>query len=219
MNTYQVMVGSKGEIIMPSDLRKLLGLFEGDIFEFQVDRDKKVCARGLERSAGPLADFFEDLILSELHCEGYSGDLLKEQLYLQKIRLSTVLDLLAEEARKSRDKGKGVDWRKLIELGDFSSPTRGAYKVIISIRAERDLSKLPKSLMSEVSEIFHMIEQNPTGFKRLRGPYYSTYRVAFNGKTTEQHRIIYTVIEDSQTVNVLSIGERKEIYNWLKGLT
>ncbi len=218
MNTYQVIVGPKGELIMPADLRELLGLLEGDTFELRVEMDGKICARGAERPAGPLADFFEDLILSDLQCEGYSGDRLKEQLFLQKIRLSTAIDCLVEEARTLRDKGKLVEWRTLSELEGFSTLPRGDYKVIISTRAEGDLSKLSKSLRSEVADVFHMIEQNPSGFKRLRGPYYATYRVAFNGKMPGQNRIIYTVMEDSQTVSVISIGERKVIYNWLKGL-
>lgn len=218
MNTYQVIVGSKGEIIMPAELRELLGLLEGDMFELRVDLDGKIYTRGAERSAGPLIDFFEDLILSDLHCEGYSGDSLKENLYLQKIRLSTALDSLAEEARTRRDKGKLVEWRTLSELEGLSTLPRGEYKVIISTRAEGDLSRLPKSLRSEVADIFHMMEQDPSGFKRLRGPFYATYRVAFNGKMPGQNRIIYTVMEDSKTVSVISIGERKVIYNWLKGL-
>ena len=219
MNIYHVFVGPKGEIILPPELRESLALVEGDSLILEVGIDGKIRTQAAERVVGPLADFFEDLILSDLHCEGCSGDLLKDQLYLRKTRLSTVLDRLTEEARYAKENGQGMDWRMMPELeGSLDSMHVGEFKVFISTRAERDLLKLSEALLSEVSNVFEMLERNPVGFKRLRGPYYETYRVSFNGKMIGQYRVIYTVFEDNHTVSVLSIGERKEIYNWLKGL-
>jgi AbrB family looped-hinge helix DNA binding protein len=220
MNTYRVLVGAKGEIILPLELRESLGLVEGDSLDLEVSLNGKIRTRSAERTVGPLADFFEDLILNDLHCDGCSGDLLKEQFYLRKTRLSTVLDRLAEEAREAKEKGQGMDWRMMPELeGSLDSMHKGNFKVFISTRAERDLLKLSEVQLTEVSEVFEMLELHPVQFKRLRGPFYDTYRVSFNGgKMTGQYRVIYTVFEDTHMVSVLSIGERKDIYNWLKGL-
>lgn len=218
MNTYRVLVGANGEIILPSELRESLALVEGDSLILEVSHEGKLRTQAAERAVGPLADFFEDLILSDLHCEGCSGDFLKDQLYLRKTRLSTVLDRLTEEARFAKENGQGMNWRMMPELeGSLDSMHSGDFKVFISTRVERDLLKLSEMLLSEVSDVFELLEKNPVGFKRLRGPYYETYRVSFSGKAG-QYRVIYTVFEETNTVSVLCIGERREIYNWLKGL-
>lgn len=219
MNTYQVTVGPNGEIIMPSDLRARLALTEGETLEIKFESNKKFSVRQPERIAGPLADFFEDLILNDLQSKGYGGNRLKDQLCLEKTNLSSVLDWLAEEANKFRERGENTGWRSLPEWEEKSSLERGVYHVLLSARAERDLAKLPESLKSEAAHALQQIEHDPSGFKRLRGPYYPIYRLAFNGKSAGQYRIIYTIMENSPTVNVLVIGERKGIYSWLKGLT
>jgi len=220
VETYRVKVNAHGEIVLPSELRDLLGLVTDDTVELIIDPQGKIALCTAERSVGPLADFFEDLILSDLHGEGYSGDVLKGKFLECKIQLSTVLDRLAEEAHRFCSKRHTLSWRETVELR-FVSLTRDQrqeYQVILTPRTERDLRKLPENVLKRIPGVFGDLEQDPLAFKRLRGPYYETFRVSLSGEGMEHYRVIYTVFPTEGIVTILSIGERKMIYEHLKGL-
>lgn len=216
MDTYRVTVGINGEVILPEELRELLGLVEGDVFALTVDMEGQVMARSAERSVGPLADFFEDLILQDLHCEGCTGDLLKDKFLHRKIQLSTVLDRLSEEARKAKQKGEAIRWRKLPEF--LTDKPQGTYRVFLSPRTERDILKLPQRVREEMTTVLQKLENEPLNYKRLKGPFYETYRVSLNGEPNGKYRVIYTVFEEEKMLGVISVGERQEIYHYLLGM-
>lgn len=217
MDTYRVSVGANGEIILPEELREVLGLVSGDALALTVDLEGQVMVRSAERSVGPLADFFEDLILQDLHCEGCTGDVLQEKFLHRKIQLSTVLDRLSEEVRKAKDKGEAIRWRKLPEF--LSDYPQGPYRVYLSSRTERDILKLPQRVSEEMITVFRALENDPLNYKRLRGPFYETYRVSLNGEFNRKYRVIYTVFEEAKMIGIISLGERQELYHYLLGMS
>lgn len=217
MKTYRVKVNENGAIILPSELRDLLGLVAGDTVELNVDAEGRFLVQTAERTAGPLSDFFEDLILGDLRCEGCSGDVLKERLLEKKFQLSTVFDRMSEEARRAHKQGQTHLWRENPVLSEARSgkAEKGQYHVVLTARTERDLYKLSPEVIKEIPPVLESLEHDPMGFKRLKGPYYETYRVAFH---RQSYRVIYTVYERENLVTVLFIGERKSIYERMKGM-
>lgn len=220
METYRVRVNAQGEIVLPLELRDLLGLVSDDTVELTIDPQGKIILCTAERSVGPLADFFEDLILSDLHSEGCSGDRLKEKLLERKIQLSTVLDRLAEEAHRACTRRHTLSWRETVELRflSLSRDEHKEYQVILTPRSERDLRKLPENVLKRIPSVLTELEQDPLAFKRLKGPYYETFRVSLPGEGMEHYRVIYTVFPTEGLVTILNVGERKAIYEHLKGL-
>ena len=219
MYIYRVNVGNNGEIVLPPEMRELLGLVSGDILELTIDLEGKTMVRPTERSVTPLADFFEDLILNDLQGRGWSGDTLKERFLERKIQMSTVLDRLAQEAARALQQGQTMSWREILNLKvSLGETEKGEYKVILTTRAERDLLKMPGTVLQEIPQVFASLEKDPLAFKRLRGPYYETYRVSLNGTTNGRYRVIYTVFADKGFVAILCIGDRRDIYEHLKGM-
>ncbi|HVJ48263.1 type II toxin-antitoxin system RelE/ParE family toxin [Desulfitobacterium sp.] len=217
MDTYRVSVGANGEVILPEELREVLGLVPGDLLALTVDLEGKVRVRSAERSVGPLSDFFEDLILQDLHCEGCTGDQLQEKFLHRKVQLSTVLDRLSEEARRANQKGEAIQWQKL--LGLLANDTQGPYRVFLSFRSERDIHKLPQRVNEEIIKVFQALEKDPLNYKRLKGPFYETYRISLDGEFNKKYRVIYTVFEEEKIIGVISVGERQELYHYLLGMS
>ena len=61
------------------------------------------------------------------------------------------------------------------------------------------------------------LEEDRLVYKRLKGPYYDTYRVSFRSGAKE-YRVIYTIIPAENLVLVLTIGARKTLYKTLNGI-
>ncbi|WP_407308794.1 AbrB family transcriptional regulator [Desulfosporosinus sp. SB140] len=219
METYRVKVGAEGEIVLPPELRSLFGLVAEDTLDLCVDSEGKVFVRTAERSVGPLSDFFEDLIIGELHGIGCTGDELKRKLLERKLKLSTVLDRMSEEAHRAHKNSQSVKWRKvqsLVSLGWEKTP-HGSYDVVITTRGIHDLALLHEKELKEIPTVFSHIEQDPLAFKRLRGPYYETYRVSFRSGLKE-YRVIYTIFAPENLIVVLMVGAREAIYANLNGI-
>jgi len=217
MDKYHVSVGLNGEVILPEELREVLGIVSGDVLALTVDLEEQVRVRSAERSVGPLTDFFEDLILNDLHYEGYTGDLLQKNFLQRKIQLSTILDRLSEEARRAKQKGETIRWRRLPEF--LNEYPQGPYRILLSPRTEREILKLPELVSEELTRVFHDLENDPLKYKRLKGPFYETYRVSLNGACNRKYRVIYTVFEEEKMIGVISIGERRELYHYLLGIS
>ncbi|MHB1651705.1 MAG: AbrB/MazE/SpoVT family DNA-binding domain-containing protein [Desulfitobacteriaceae bacterium] len=220
METYRVKVNTNGEVVIPPELRDELGLVPNDTLELRVDTQGVLLVQAAQRSVGPLADFFEDLILEDLRCDGCSGDVLRAKLLERKIQLSSSLDRLAQEGHRAQSHKQAIPWRETPELKRFAvaEEENGSYLVTITGRAERELRRLPERILKEVAVVLESLEWDPTVFKRLRGPYYETYRVAFHDQGLEHYRIIYTVFGSENLVTVLNIGERHYLYEHLKNL-
>ncbi|MCB8816545.1 AbrB family transcriptional regulator [Desulfosporosinus shakirovi] len=219
METYRVKVGSKGEIILPEELQELFGLVAEDTLDLCVDSEGKVFVRTAERSVRPLSDFFEDLIVSDLLAKGCSGDCLKNKLLERKLKLSTVLDRLSEEAHRAHKNGQSIKWWEAQALTSLciQKDRKGLYQVMITTRGVHDLVVLRKEELREIPAVFESLEQDPFVFKRLRGPYYETYRVSFRSGTKE-HRVIYTVFAKENLIVILTVGAREVIYDRLNGI-
>ncbi|SDH17634.1 AbrB family transcriptional regulator [Desulfosporosinus hippei] len=219
METYRVKVGTKGEIILPKELRELFGLVEEDTLDLCVDSEGKVFVRTAERSVRPLSDFFEDLIISDLLAEGCNGDCLKHKLLEHKLKLSTVLDRLSEEAHRAHKNGQCIRWweaQALSSLG-IHKTDRGQFNVMITTRGVHDLVVLRKEELKEIPAVFECLEQDPFAFKRLRGPFYETYRVSFRCGTKE-YRVVYTIFSQENLIVILTVGAREVIYDRLNGI-
>lgn len=217
METYSVKVGTEGEIVLPCELRKLFGLVAEDTLDICVDSEGKVFVRTAERSVQPLSDFFEDLIINELLAKGCNGDCLKKKLLERKLKLSTVLDRLSEDAYRAHKNGQSIkcwDTQALASLG-INKDNNGQYDVMLTTRGVHDLVVLRKEELREIPTVFKNLEQDPFGFKRLRGPHYETYRVSFRSGTKE-YRVIYTIFAPENLIVVTMVGARKAIYERLK---
>ena len=219
MESYRVKVGPKGEIVLPLDLRKLFGLVAEDTLDLCVDSEGKVFVRSAERSVRPLSDFFEDLIISDLLADGCTGDRLKTKLLECKIKLSTVLDRLSEEAHRAHKNGQSTKWWETQALASqcIDKTSKGIYDVMLTTRSIHDLVVLREEELREIPAVFENLEQDPLAFKRLKGPYYETYRVSFRCGSKE-YRVIYTVFEPENLITVLTIGAREVLYERLNGI-
>ena len=219
MKTYQVKVGEKGEIVLPLELRNLFGLVAEDTLDLCVDSEGKVFVRTAERSVRPLSDFFEDLIIGDLLADGYTGDSLKTKLLECKLKLSSVLDRLTEEAHRAHKNGQSIKWWKTQALASqcIDKTSKGIYEVMLTTRSIHDLVVLREEELREIPAVFESLEQDPLAFKRLKGPYYETYRVSFRSGSKE-YRVIYTVFAPENLITVLTIGAREVLYERLNGI-
>jgi Cytotoxic translational repressor of toxin-antitoxin stability system len=219
MEIYRVKVGAEGEIVLPLELRELFGLVAEDTLDLCVDSEGKVFVHTAERSVRPLSDFFEDLIISDLLADGCTGDCLKAQLLERKLKLSTLLDRLSEEARRAHKNGQSVKWwesQALSTLG-LEQVAQGTYDVMLTTRSIHDLMVLQEEVLREIPVVFEALEQDPLAFKRLRGPYYETYRVSFSSGSKE-YRVVYTVFSSLKVIAVLTVGAREKIFEMLNGI-
>ena len=220
METYRVKVGAKGEIVLPIELRKLFGLVAEDTLDLCVDSEGKVFVHTAERSVRPLSDFFEDLIVSDLLADGCSGDCLKTKLLECKLKLSTVLDRLSEEAHRAHKNGQSIKWWETQALASqgINKTSKGMFDVMLTTRSIHDLAVLREEELREIPSVFESLEQDPLAFKRLKGPYYETYRVSFRSGSKE-YRVIYTVFGSENLITILTVGAREVLYERLSGIS
>ena len=219
METYRVKVGAKGEIILPLELRKIFGLVAEDTLDLCVDSEGKVFVQTAERSVRPLSDFFEDLIIGDLLADGCNGDCLKTKLLECKLKLSTVLDRLSEESHRAHKNGQSIKWWETQALSSkgIDKTSKGTYHVMLTTRSIHDLAVLRADELREIPAVLKSLEQDPLAFKRLKGPYYETYRVSFHCGSKE-YRVIYTIFAPENLITILTIGEREVLYERLSGI-
>ena len=80
------------------------------------------------------------------------------------------------------------------------------YKIVITQRAVKDISKLDKKMKERIAEKLHLVAQNPVLYsKKLTNPKIGTYRLRIG-----EYRVIFDL--ENSTMIVLRIGHRKEIY-------
>jgi mRNA interferase RelE/StbE len=83
------------------------------------------------------------------------------------------------------------------------------YNVVISKKAAKTLDKLPDEYYRLIAKRLLDLEQNPRprGCIKLTG-IVDTYRIRVG-----VYRIIYTVVDDVLTVEVIKIDHRRHVYN------
>jgi mRNA interferase RelE/StbE len=81
------------------------------------------------------------------------------------------------------------------------------YTAILSKKAQKQLDKLSDAIAGPILEAIGDLEKDPRpqGYKKLTGR--AGYRVRAGN-----YRIIYDIFDKQLTVNVIAIGDRKDIY-------
>ena len=82
------------------------------------------------------------------------------------------------------------------------------YQITFSSSAEKELLSLPKKLGSQILSKIDLLAQNPrpSGCKKLTGSK-NSYRIRVG-----DFRILYTIEDDKLIVDVVKIGDRKDVY-------
>ncbi len=85
------------------------------------------------------------------------------------------------------------------------------FKIIIKVSAEKELEKLPNSVIAEILDAIYKLAENPypNHTKKLKGKNKTTpcFRIRVGN-----YRILYEVNNGKLIVHVISIGHRKDIY-------
>ncbi|HJT57360.1 MAG TPA: type II toxin-antitoxin system RelE/ParE family toxin [Ktedonobacteraceae bacterium] len=83
-----------------------------------------------------------------------------------------------------------------------------SYRILITKQVEKQLNALPQKVATRVDEHIKALreEPRPFGVKKLRG-YTDSYRVRVGN-----HRIIYTIDDRAQTITLLTVDDRKDVY-------
>ncbi len=82
------------------------------------------------------------------------------------------------------------------------------YTVVLSKRAQKELDKLSNTIAAPILKAIAALEENPRpqGYKKLKGR--EGYRVRVGN-----YRIIYEIFDKELLVDVIDVGNRKEIYD------
>jgi len=82
-----------------------------------------------------------------------------------------------------------------------------SYALSILPRAQKELARLPRSACRQVCEAIRGLghEPRPTGCLKLTGRDGWRIRVG-------DHRVIYEIDDDQQSVTILHIGHRRDVY-------
>lgn len=89
--------------------------------------------------------------------------------------------------------------------------SKKSYQLIIKEKAIKQLSKIPKKFAEKIDELIQSLIQNPrpTGCKKLQG-YDNVYRVRYT-----DYRVLYSVEDKKLIIEIIQIGNRKEVYDKL----
>jgi mRNA interferase RelE/StbE len=82
-----------------------------------------------------------------------------------------------------------------------------SYSIILSKKARKQLDNLSDSVAEPIIKTLQTLEENPRpfGYKKLKGR--AGYRIRAGN-----YRIIYTVLDNELIVDVITIGNRKDVY-------
>jgi len=84
-----------------------------------------------------------------------------------------------------------------------------SYQVKIKRSAEKELAALPVNIILRIKDAVFFLAENPfpKGHKKLKG-FHNLYRIRVG-----DYRIIYTIHQNILIIEILKIGNRKDIYN------
>lgn len=84
-----------------------------------------------------------------------------------------------------------------------------SYKIVFKASAEKDLRKLPKTVLLSILAAIDALSVNPypKGTKKLKGIAIPSFRIRIGN-----YRVIYQVNNQELIVHIVEIGHRKEIY-------
>jgi mRNA interferase RelE/StbE len=83
----------------------------------------------------------------------------------------------------------------------------GKYKVFIRASASKELEAIPKKWLQKIVDRIRYLEENPrpVGCEKLSAQ--ERYRLRQGN-----YRIVYSIQDNEQTIHIVKIGHRKEIY-------
>ncbi len=83
----------------------------------------------------------------------------------------------------------------------------GKYKVFIRASASKELAVIPKKSLQKIVDRIRSLEENPrpVGCEKLSAQ--ERYRLRQGN-----YRIVYSIHDKEQTIHIVKIGHRKEIY-------
>lgn len=83
-----------------------------------------------------------------------------------------------------------------------------SYRILITKQVEKQLNALSQQIVNRVDQHIEALREDPRpfGVKKLRG-YADIYRVRVGN-----YRIIYTIDDRAQTITLLTVDNRKDVY-------
>jgi mRNA interferase RelE/StbE len=83
-----------------------------------------------------------------------------------------------------------------------------SYTVVLSKKAQKQLDKLSDTIAQPLLKAIGKLQENPrpVGHKKLKGR--DGYRIR-----SGDYRIIYDIIDQQLIVNIITLGNRKDIYD------
>jgi mRNA interferase RelE/StbE len=84
-----------------------------------------------------------------------------------------------------------------------------SYLITVKPSAQKELSKFPKPAIKKVSIAIDELKENPrpSGVKKLKSTDENLYRIRVG-----DYRILYTIEDTIQIVDITKVGYRKDIY-------
>ena len=83
----------------------------------------------------------------------------------------------------------------------------GKYRIFIKASASKELATIPKKSLQKIVDRIRSLEENPrpVGCEKLSAQ--ERYRLRQGN-----YRIVYSIQDEDQTIHIVKIGHRKEIY-------
>ena len=81
------------------------------------------------------------------------------------------------------------------------------YNILLSLKFDRDFSKLERTLQDRVVDGLRELKENPHAGKQLRGKLKDLWSWRIG-----KYRILYQIQEDKLLVFVISVRHRKHVY-------
>jgi mRNA interferase RelE/StbE len=96
-----------------------------------------------------------------------------------------------------------------VELSKGES--KKVYEIAFKEKAVKQLSKIPTKFAEKIDELIQSLTLNPrpSGCKKLQG-YENIYRVRYS-----DYRVLYSIEDKKLVIEIIQIGNRKEIYDKL----
>lgn len=110
---------------------------------------------------------------------------------------------LYDEAKKE-DKGERILFSDYLKN---RKQKNAWYTVILSKKAQKQLDKLSDKIAEPILEAISSLKENPRpqGYKKLKGREGSRIRVG-------NYRVIYNIFDNELIVDVITLGNRRDIY-------
>lgn len=83
------------------------------------------------------------------------------------------------------------------------------YELVISRKALKDMSELPRPVIGRVSKAIDGLrtDPRPSGCKKLKGKQEVLWRIRVG-----QYRVVYSIADEIRIVQVRDVGHRSSIY-------